>query len=52
MMKKKISPQNNAANQVNANKGTAGINKQYAQAQGNTGKQLNPTWIIKNKTNS
>lgn len=42
MSDKKITPQNNAANQQNANKGMEGVNKQYAQAQGNRGKQMNP----------
>ena len=41
-MAKKISSQNNSANQQNANKGTSGTNKQYSQAQGNRGKQMNP----------
>ena len=40
-MKNKITPQQNASNIKNANKGTAGTNKQYAQNQGNRGKQLN-----------
>ncbi|MGE8297409.1 MAG: hypothetical protein ACN6PH_17895 [Pseudomonas sp.] len=39
---KEISPQDNEANQVNPNKGTSGTNRQYDQAQGNRGKQLNP----------
>jgi hypothetical protein len=26
----------------NANKGTNGVNRQYSQAQGNKGKQMNP----------
>ena len=38
MSDKKISPQDNSANQQNANKGTPGVNKQFAQAQG----QMNP----------
>ena len=38
-MTKKITPQDNAANQQNANKGTSGTNRQYDQAQGNRGKQ-------------
>ncbi len=42
MSDKKITPQNNAANMQNANKGTSGTNKQYDQNQGNKGKQLNP----------
>lgn len=41
-MSKKISPENNAVNMQNTNKGTSGQNKQSAQNQGNTGKQLNP----------
>jgi len=40
-MGKKIKPEDNRANQQNANKGTSGTNKQYDQAQGNKGKQLN-----------
>ena len=38
----KIKPSDNRANQQNANKGTKGANRQYDQAQGNRGKQLNP----------
>jgi len=38
-MTKKITPQDNAANQPNANKGTSGTNRQYDKAQGNRGKQ-------------
>jgi len=38
----KIKPADNSANQRNANKGSKGVNKQYAKAQGNRGKQLNP----------
>lgn len=41
-MSKKITPQQNQANQQNANKGTKGTNKQYAKVHGNRGKQLNP----------
>lgn len=41
-MSKKVSPSNNASNQKNANKGSNGTNKQYDQAQGNRGKQMNP----------
>lgn len=41
-MKGKIKPSDNHANQLNANKGTAGVNRQNAQANGNRGKQLNP----------
>jgi len=33
---------NNGSNIVNANLGTDGVNDQYAKAQGNRGKQLNP----------
>jgi len=41
---------NNKANISNANKGTAGTNRQYDQNQGNRGKQLNPNQnITKNK---
>ena len=39
---KEIHPQDNEANQVNSNKGSSGTNRQYDQAQGNRGKQLNP----------
>jgi hypothetical protein len=38
----KIKPGDNQANQQNSNKGTDGTNKQYDQAQGNRGKQLDP----------
>jgi hypothetical protein len=38
-MSKNIKPQDNTANQQNANKGTSGTNRQYDQAQGNRGKQ-------------
>ena len=41
-MNKKINPAANEANQKNANKGSSGTNRQYDQAQGNRGKQLNP----------
>lgn len=41
-MTKKITPANNQANMKNANKGTSGVNKQYAQVHGNRGKQMNP----------
>ena len=41
-MTKKITPQDNAANINNPNKGTLGTNKQYDQNQGNRGKQMNP----------
>ena len=41
-MTKKIAPKDNQSNQQNANKGTSGVNKQFSQAQGNRGKQLNP----------
>lgn len=41
-MTKKIAPANNQANMKNANKGTSGVNKQYAQVHGNRGKQMNP----------
>ena len=42
MPNKPITPANNQANMQNANKGTAGVNRQYSQNQGNRGKQLNP----------
>ncbi|HRN41955.1 MAG TPA: hypothetical protein PK649_07775 [Vicingus sp.] len=41
-MSKKITPQQNAANMQNVNKGSKGTNKQYDKNQGNRGKQLNP----------
>jgi hypothetical protein len=41
-MSKKITPQQNQANQANSNKGTSGVNKQNAQVHGNRGKQMNP----------
>lgn len=37
---KKISPENNTANQGNKNKGTSGVNKQNSQVHGNRSKQL------------
>ncbi len=46
-MAKKIKPQDNIANMKNSNKGTKGTNRQYDQAQGNRGKELNPTWKAK-----
>jgi hypothetical protein len=48
-MSKKITPQQNQANQQNANKGTSGTNKQYSQVQGNRGKQMNPNQATKKK---
>lgn len=42
---KKIRPADNAANQKNPNPGSPGTNRQYDQAEGNKGKQKNPTWI-------
>ncbi|MBP7895306.1 MAG: hypothetical protein KAZ64_03350 [Acinetobacter sp.] len=41
-MSKQTTPQNNSANQTNANKGTNGTNTAYDKAQGNRGTQLNP----------
>lgn len=41
---KKIKPSDNHANQKNRNKGTSGTNRQFDQAQGNIGKQKNPTY--------
>jgi hypothetical protein len=47
---KKVKPQDNNANVKNANLGNVGTNKQFDQAQGNRGKQLNPNQEnIKNK---
>ncbi len=43
-MKRKISPLDNHANQLNANRGTKGVNKYYAKVQGNKGKQKNPNY--------
>ena len=40
-MNGKIKPCDNASNQQNANKGTDGVNRQYSQVHGNSGKQLN-----------
>lgn len=42
MSQKKITPQQNAANMKNANKGTSGTNTQYDKNQGNRGAQLDP----------
>tara|TARA_Y100001934_G_C12360985_1_gene780734 strand:- start:1010 stop:1150 length:141 start_codon:yes stop_codon:yes gene_type:complete len=36
----KIKPQDNSTNQTNRNKGSSGTNKQYDQAMGNRGKQI------------
>lgn len=41
-MSKKITPAQNQANMKNPNKGTNGVNPQYAKNQGNRGAQLNP----------
>ncbi|MBW6483670.1 MAG: hypothetical protein K0B10_11500 [Vicingaceae bacterium] len=41
-MPKKITPEQNASNMQNANKGSKGTNKQYDKNHGNRGKQLNP----------
>lgn len=46
-MSKKISVQQNCANQQNPNKGTNGVNKQYSQVHGNRGAQLNPNRLGK-----
>lgn len=35
---------NNEADMVNANLGSSGTNVTYDKAQGNRGKQMNPTW--------
>jgi len=37
-----MKPKDNNSNQQNANKSTTGVNKQYAQVQGNKGQQMNP----------
>jgi hypothetical protein len=39
----KIAPKDNSSNMKNANKGTSGTNRQYDQAQGNRGTQMNKT---------
>ena len=38
----KMKPSNNSSNMQNANRGTAGTNRQYSQNQGNRGVQMNP----------
>ena len=48
-MADKIKPADNESNMGNANKGTAGTNKQHDQDQGNRGKQLNPDQAGKKK---
>ncbi|KAA6332560.1 hypothetical protein EZS27_018943 [termite gut metagenome] len=48
-MGKKVSPNNNSANQQNPNKGFKGTNKPYDQAQGNRSKQIMQTKSTKNK---
>ncbi len=35
---------NHRADIKNPNKGTPGVNKTYAKAQGNRGKMMNPNW--------
>ena len=42
MANKPIKSADNQANMQNPNKGTPGTNRQYAQNQGNRGKQMNP----------
>lgn len=37
-----MTPDQNSANQQNANQGTSGTNLQYDKAQGNKGQQMNP----------
>jgi len=44
-----MTPQQNATNIQNANKGTKGTNKEYDKNQGNRGKQLNPNKNSKKK---
>lgn len=51
-MSKKITPEQNAANMQNPNKGTKGTNKEYDKNQGNRGKQLNSNQKVKKKTGS
>ncbi len=41
-MSKKVTPEDNAANIQNPNKGNSGVNKQNAKNEGNRGKQMNP----------
>ncbi len=38
---------NHRADIKNPNKGTPGVNKTYAKAQGNRGKMMNPNWYKK-----
>lgn len=40
-MSGKIASKDNSSNMKNANKGTSGTNRQYDQAQGNRGAQMN-----------
>ncbi|MBL7690590.1 MAG: hypothetical protein JNM41_03280 [Flavipsychrobacter sp.] len=42
-----MTPDQNSANQQNANHGTPGTNRQYDKAQGNRGKQMNPKFVQK-----
>lgn len=49
-MSKKSTPANNAANTQNPNRGTSGVNLQYAQSQGNRGKQMNPNQTTTKKS--
>lgn len=39
----KLTPRDNHANQLNANKGTSGFNKQYIAVQNNRSVHLNPS---------
>lgn len=39
-----MKPADNRSNMSNSNRGTSGTNRQYDQAQGNRGKQMNPTY--------
>lgn len=43
-MAKKIALADNQADMQNPNRGTPGTNPRYDKAQGNRGKQMNPTW--------
>jgi hypothetical protein len=48
-MGKNLSLKDNRANQLNVNKGFKGENKQFAQMQGNRGKQIMQAKSTKNK---
>ena len=48
-MNKKMTPEENAANMQNANKGTSGMNKQYKQMLDLRSRQLNTKQSTKKK---